>query len=228
MHSPPIMDIFKLFFNHDLRLDTLAKRNANKSDEEVEATLQDFMQTDPTYSKFYITGTYLDEEEFGINALSKGEAVLNQLHTVFNNRTITSTTGHSFSTLTEALNHIAIGDALILTNANQSITADLSVLTLDEESKVGHKKEEIRSVIESGAYLIYKEPAHHGFDLHLFSEKNIYDQLFEAFQLLVDNNFRFFSINNKRMRSERHFYFETWTLDNPPHGAEEVFQSTSL
>ncbi|MEL7835237.1 hypothetical protein [Fodinibius sp. Rm-B-1B1-1] len=222
------MDIFKLFFNHDLRLDRLAKRNANKSKEEVEATLQDFMHPDPTYSKFYITGTSLDDEKFGINALSKSKDVLDQLNKVFNNQSIISTNNKSFPSLPRAFENIAFGEAVIIKNPDQSLEVDLTALTLDEESKVGHKKEEIRSIIESGAYLIYKEPAHHGFDLHLFSEKNIYDQLFEAFQPLVDNNFRFFSINNKRMKSERHFYFETWTLDKLPHGAEEVFQSTTL
>ena len=222
------MDIFKLFFNHDLRLDKLAKRNANKTREEVEATLEDFMQPDPTYSKFYITGTDLDKEKFGINVLSKSDAILQNLNTAFKNYRFTSTTNQSFDSLRDGLKHMQIGEALLLSDTNKLPDVDLATLTIDEETKVGHKKDEIRSVIESGAYLLYKEPAHHGFDLHLFSEENIYPLLFEAFKPLVDNEFRFFSINNKRMGSERHFYFETWTLDNPPHGAEEVFSETTL
>ncbi len=222
------MDIFKLFFNHDLRLDKLAKRNANKTKEEVEATLEDFMQPDPTYSKFYITGTDLDKEKFGINVLSKSDAILQNLNTAFKNHRFTSTTNESFDSLTDGLKNMQIGEALLLSDTNNLPDVDLATLTIDEETKVGHKKDEIRSVIESGAYLLYKEPAHHGFDLHLFSEENIYPLLFEAFKPLIDNEFRFFSINNKRMRSERHFYFETWTLDNPPHGAEEVFSETTL
>lgn len=222
------MDIFKLFFDHDLRLDKLAKRNANKTKEEVEATLEDFMQPDPTYSKFYITGTYLDEEKFGINVLSKSDAILNNLNSAFENYQFTSTTSKSFDSLKNGLVAIRIGEALVISDNSKLPDVDLATLTIDEESKVGHKKDEIRSVIESGAYLLYKEPAHHGFDLHLFSEENIYPLLFESFKPMVDNEFRFFSINNKRMRSERHFYFETWTLDNPPHGAEEVFSETVL
>jgi hypothetical protein len=222
------MDIFKLFFNHDLRLDKLAKRNASKTKEEVEGTLEDFMKPDRTYSKFYITGTYLDKEKFGINVLSKSEAILNNLASVFKNHQLTATTKKSFDSLREGLDTVHIGEALVITNSSNLPAVDLATLTIDEESKVGHKKDEIRSVIESGAYLLYKEPAHHGFDLHLFSEENIYPRLFKAFKPLVDQEFRFFSINNKRMRSERHFYFETWTLDNPPHGAEEVFAETVL
>lgn len=222
------MDIFKLFFNHDLRLDKLAKRNANKTKEEIEATLQDFMKPDPTYSKFYITGTRLEHEEFGINVLAKAEGVINALDSVFNDRQLISTHSTTFNSLNEGLATINIGEVLVITATNELPEVTLSALTIDEETKVGHKKDEIRTVIEAGAYLLYKEPAHHGYDLHLFSEQNIYPRLFKAFQPLVDDHFRFFSINNKRMRSERHFYFETWTLNNPPHGAEEVFPETAL
>lgn len=222
------MDIFKLFFNHDLRLDKLAKRNANKTKEEVEATLDDFMQPDPTYSKFYITGTLLEDEKFGINVLSKSNAILDNLGSAFKNYQFTSITNESFDFLRKGLENINIGEALVISDGSELPDIDLVTLAINEESKVGHKKDEIRLVIESGAYLLYKEPAHHGFDLHLFSEENIYPDLFEAFKPLVDKEFRFFSINNKRMRSERHFYFETWTLDNPPHGAEEVFSETVL
>lgn len=222
------MDIFKLFFNHDLRLDKLAKRNANKTKEEVEATLQDFMQPDPTYSKFYITGTQLEEEQFGINVLSKYETIIEQLSDVFKERQIISTDSSSFTSLQNGLEHIELGNALIISGPNELPDLKLLDLKIGTEAKVGHKKDEIRTVIESGAYLLYKEPAHHGYDIHLFSEKNIYPKLFEAFKPLIGNDFRFFSINNKRMRSERHFYFETWTLTNPPHGAEEVLSSTTL
>jgi len=222
------MEIFKLFFNHDLRLDKLAKRNANKTKEEVEATLEDFMQPDPTYSKFYITGTNLDTKQFGIDVLSKSHEILHKLDSVFRNNQITSTSNKSFDSLVEGLETIHIGEALVISNSGPLPEIDLNTLTIDEETKVGHKKDEIRTVIESGAYLLYKEPAHHGYDLHLFSEENIYAPLFKALKPLVGDGLRFFSINNKRMRSERHFYFETWTLDNPPHGAEEVFPETVL
>lgn len=222
------MEILKLFFNHDLRLDKLAKRNANKTKEEVETTLEDFMKPDPTYSKFYLTGTNLDTEQFGVNVLSKSDEILQNISSVFKNHQITSTTNTSFNSLIEGLEAIDIGEALVISKSNKLPDVDLATLTIDEETKVGHKKDEIRKIIKSRAYLLYKEPAHHGYDIHLFSEKNIYSPLFKALKPLVDDQFRFFSINNKRMRSERHFYFETWTLDNPPHGAEEVFPETVL
>ncbi|MCW9708566.1 hypothetical protein [Fodinibius salsisoli] len=219
------MDIFKLFFNHDQRLDKLAKRNANKTPEEVEATLADFMKPDPTYSKFYITGTRLEEEKFGLDTLNKGSHIINQLGDVFSDRTIYTSTG-SFENLSKALSATDIGGVMVI--ASEEPTIDFETLRIDEESNIGHKKEGLSNILKSGAYVMYKEQAHDGFDLHLLSMENIYPSLFDAFQPLVEEDFRFFSINSKRMGSERHFYFETWTLDRPPHGAEEVFTETVL
>ncbi len=82
------MDIFKLFFEHDLRLDKLAKRNANKTKEEIEAGLSDFMKPTPTYSKFYLTGTLLEEEQFGINILRKWKKIITVLDEVFEEKFI--------------------------------------------------------------------------------------------------------------------------------------------
>ncbi len=220
------MDIFKLFFNHDQRLDKLAKRNANKTKEEVEATLDDFMSPDPTYSKFYITGTRLDNEKFGLNTLAKADQVLKKLGKVFEDYTIFSDS-NDFQTLPMALESIRPGQALVIQDTSK-INIDFKALEIDEESNVGHKKEELSEILQTGAYVLYKEQTHHGYDLHLFSMENIYPSLFKNLQSLVDKEFRFFSINSKRMGSERHFYFETWTLENPPHGAEEVLPETTL
>ena len=219
------MDIFKLFFNHDQRLDKLARRNANKTPGEVEATLADFMKPDLTYSKFYITGTRLEEEKFGLDTLAKYEHIIGQFEHVWDDRQI-HTSSNSFGTLQEALPATGVGTVMVISKALPDV--DFNELEIDNESNIGHKKEELSKILKTGVYVLYKEQAHHGFDLHLLAMENIYPALFNALQPLADDNFRFFSINSKRMRSERHFYFETWTLDRPPHGAEEVFQETVL
>lgn len=221
------MDIFKLFYDHDLRLDKLAKRNANKSPEEIEATLSDFMKPTPTYSKFYITGTRIEKEQFGLNTLAKGQSVIQQLNEVFSHRAITTSKG-SFDSLQDALAAVEVGEPLVISEDERSRPVNFNELQIDEESNVGHKKEALSALLKTDAYVVYKEKAHHGFDLHLFSKINIYPSLFQALQPLVDEEFRFFSINSKRMRTERHFYFETWMLNRPPHGAEEVFPETVL
>lgn len=225
MRNLQYMDIFKLFFNHDQRLDKLKERNANKTDNKPETRLADFMKPDPTYSKFYITGTRLEKEEFGINTLAKAEEVINGINRVFKNQVINSETGQ-FKSLKKALSDTEIGQVLVVSESPKKY--DYKSLEIDEESNVGHKKEALAEVLKSGALVLYKEQAHHGFDLHLFSLDNIYPALFEQLKPLIDDEFRFFSINSKRMSSERHFYFETWTIDKPPHGAEEVFPETVI
>lgn len=220
------MDIFKLFFEHDLRLDKLAKRNANKTKEEVEATLADFMKPTPTYSKFYLTGTRLKEEKFGLNILEQWSSILEQLEKTFEDRHLFTENG-LLSSIHEAMDNTRVGKAVILSSNNKGDFPFRS-LTVDEESNVGHFKEELSEVLQDGHLVLYKEQAHDGFDLHLFSKDNIYEQLFHAFKPLVRPDFRFFSINSRRMGSERHFYFETWTLNKPPHGAEEVLPETVL
>lgn len=220
------MDIFKLFFEHDLRLDKLAKRNANKTKEEIEAGLADFMKPTPTYSKFYMTGTRLKEEKFGIDTLAKWENIIDQLDEVFGENFIFAG-NELMPSIKEALKHTSIGEAILISPQDETVYKSES-LRVDNESNVGHFKEELSEVLEDDLLVLYKEQAHDGFDLHLFSKKNIYEELFYAFKPLVGPSFRFFSVNNRRMGSERHFYFETWTLDNPPHGAEEVLPQTVL
>lgn len=220
------MDIFKLFFDHDLRLDKLAKRNANKTEEEIEASLHDFTTPTPTYSKFYLTGTRLDQENFGINRLNHWEQIRDKFEATFDLHYYLGA-DRSYRTLSQALECSDIGDAIVITEA-ESIEQDISNLNVDDESNVGHFKEELSQVLLDKHLVLYKEKAHDGFDLHLFSRVNIYPKLFHAFKPLVGPSLRFFSINSKRMGSERHFYFETWTLDKPPHGAEEVLPQTAL
>ena len=219
------MDILKLFFNHDQRLDKLDKQNPNNTDEKKQSSLEDFMAPDPTYSKFYLTGTQLEKERFGINTISKTKEILDGLNNIFSDQTIYTSEG-TFNSLPRAISEVEIGQALVISTEDGNY--DFDTLQIDEESNVGHKKEELAEILKTGAYVLYKEQAHHGYDLHLFSMDNIYPALFKQFKPLVDDDFRFFSINSKRMGSERHFYFETWTLDNPPHGAEEVMPETVL
>jgi len=219
------MDIFKLIFEHDLRLDQLKSRHTDRSTQDISSSLEDFLKPDLTYSKFYFTGTRLDKEEFGLNRLDRYDEILKVLDFLFDNYQIHGL--EKFASLTEAVEESEVGEPLVLSIKNE-IPWDLNSLIVDFNSNAGHKKESIAELLKTDDLLLYKEQAHNGFDLHLFSKKNIYRDLFYPMKALVDDQFRFFSINGKRVRSERKFYFETWTLDNPPHGAEEVFSETVL
>jgi hypothetical protein len=219
------MDIFKLIFEHDLRLDQLKERQLDRTVQETSSSIEDFLRPDPTYSKFYFTGTVLPEQRFGINQLMAYpafldifESALKEYHSFYDGAT---------ASLKGVIEIAQIGDAIILSKEG-SHSWDIGKLNVDFESNVGHKKEYLAEVMEQNDLVLYKEHAHQGFDLHLFSKKNIYPLFFEPFKRLLSDEFRFFSINGKRIQSERKFYFETWTLERPPHGAEEVFHSTVI
>lgn len=219
------MDIFKLIFEHDLRLDQLKERHTDRKTQDVSSSLDDFLKPDLTYSKFYFTGTRLDRQHFGINRLDQFDEIIETLNTVFADYHIHTVEGES--SFTEAVNNCEIGSPVILSE-NSRVSWDLEKLTIDSNSNAGHKKESIAELLKTDDLLLYKENAHDGYDLHLFSKNNIYRDMFYPLKALVNSQFRFFSINGKRVRSERKFYFETWTLDRPPHGAEEVFKETVL
>ncbi len=219
------MDIFKLIYEHDLRLDQLKERHTNRNTQDISSTLEDFLKPDLTYSKFYLTGTRLDRKQFGLNILDRYDQIINVLSIVFADYRVY--TVENFDNLTEAIEKSGTGSPIIISK-KPSVSMNLDELTIDSNSNAGHKKEAIAGLLKTDDLLLYKEQAHNGFDLHLFSKNNIYRNLFYPLKELVNNQFRFFSINGKRVQSERKFYFETWTLENPPHGAEEVFEQTVL
>lgn len=219
-------DIFKLIFHHDQRLDKLAERNTRDNPKQMETTLEDFMKPDPTYSKFYLTGTDLAHERFGLNMLSAYEKVIDALEDAFSDKNI-FTHKAQYTSMRNAILDLEPGEVFILTDKD-SVDFDISTLHVDLNSNVGHLKEELKEALEAGHIVVYKEQAKDGFDLHIFSKKNVYREMFFPLQKLVPDHFRFFSINGKKFRSERHFYFETWTLDRPPHGFEEVHPESVL
>jgi hypothetical protein len=219
------MDIFKLIFENDLRLDALRERHTDRSVQQVTMSIEDFMKPDPTYSKFYISGTMLEQNLFGLNCLDKYDLIVRAIGSALSEYNLFF--GGNIRPLNSVLEKAGIGEAIILSE-KKILQWDPQSLRIDKNSNVGHKKAELAKVLESGDLVLYKEQAHQGFDLHLFSRENIYPKLFYPLRDLVSHNFRFFSINGKRIRSERQFYFETWTLDRPPHGAEEVFSSTQI
>lgn len=219
------MDIFKLIFEHDLRLDQLRERQTDRSKQETGSSLEDFMKPDPTYSKFYFSGTDLENNRFGLNCLQKFDEVLAAIHKALESWNLFSENGQT--SLAAFLESGEIGEPVICSK-NDTGSWNFNALSIDDESNIGHKKNELAEVLQSGDLVLYKEYAHQGFDLHLFSRDNLYPALFYPLRSVIGPDFRFFSINGKRIRSEQKFYFETWTLDRPPHGAEEVFPDTEI
>ena len=243
-------DIFKLIFEHDLRLEQLAGEQDPRRELHRPSTLEEFMKPVQTYSKFYFSGTRLNDADpldsrFGFNVLQRHEELLEGFR-----RALALHSVHTSEGLHSGMNILHPTDNGPLSQANQTLllfpdaaseAAGLKLLEqpdmqeiFSSELSVREKIKVKRPFLDAGAYVLFTEQAHHGVDLHLFSKANIYEAFFAEYQPLVlppgegQGHFRFFSINGKRSKSERLFYFETLSLHRPPHGFEEVFPQTTL
>ena len=218
------MDIFKLFFNHDLRLDQLAEADSGGK----EGTLEDFMTPTLTFSRFYLTGTQLEDQRFGLSTLHEYKSVLTQLEKAFSAYELHSPHKQE-DELSAIIPELPFGQTL-LAHLEASKKPPLSTEKLNEvdQRNLTSVKDEIRNTLKENFIILYTVKAQHGYDIQILSMENIYPKLFHAFKEMLSEQFRFFSINSKRIKTEKQFYFETRSLDRPPHGAEEVRPQTTI
>ncbi len=208
----PQTDILKLIFHHDQRLDDLAPSSGEVDDNPLAV----FTKPDPTYSTLYFSATNLEEEKFGINVLTEFDSFLVALSKGLGSFQFTSKEGIQDS-LKKGIESMEMNEVMVA--SKEKVEPDIVH---------SFTRKMLRDVLEKDWIIIYKREAKHGFDLHLFSRKNIYTSFFYPLQNLLPDTFRFFSINGKRLSNEKQFYFETWTLHKPPHGFEEVFPESVL
>ncbi len=216
------MDIFKLIFHHDIVFDDHSGREDTHKQKEVSTTLEQFMKPMPTYVKYYFSGTRLtDTPQFGLSTLNDYQQILESLGTVFKNQSLWGPEGKIENGLAERLQKASAHEAFLIGNGGDEY--DHEQLQLTEQTGIREKLQTIVPLLDKGILFLATEKAHHGIDLHLFARDNFYESFFNTFKPLTQSpDLRYFSINGKRVGSEKSFYFETWTLNRPPHGFEEV------
>jgi hypothetical protein len=221
------MHILKLIFEHDIPLNKLDQSPDERRTATKEMTLEDFMRPVPIFSHFYISSTSLGsaENEHGLSTHPDADAILDAVGRHIGRPSWIASLAETGS-LKDAIRLMKIGEAAIApisagTESGQSVAAS-------NNSGGPEVVSALHDLIKEKTIVVFKEKAHHGWDLHLYSLVNIYPALFDALKPFISNATRLFSMNGKRIRSERLFYFETWTLDTPPHGAEEVFEHTEI
>lgn len=215
------MTLFKLVFEHDMVLnpvESAEKRGAPSS-------LEDFLKPIQTYSMFYFSATDMQHMHFGLNAVAEGNKLIGSLETGLGASGFLLSNGARVETLTDALAQTNQGGAIVVIK-NETVVEPFK--DMEEGESFRDRIPELRQLLDKGHLLILKIPAHHGFDIQLYSRENIYRSFFYQFKPMISNEFRFFSINGKKMKSERFLYFETWSLQRPPHGFEEVFEDTAF
>lgn len=217
------MTLFKLIFEHDMVLEPVG---TVKSKHEP-SSLEDFLKPQQTYSRFYFSATDLVTQQFGLSASFHFKEMMEAFTSALGTVEYLLADGTKTSDLFEAIKNTPEGGAIVIAAEGQAQgVAPFPVLKSSETFR--EQITELTDRLNPGHLILYVVKAHHGYDLHLFSKKNIYRDFFYAFKPLIQKDFRFFSINGKRAKSERLFYFETWSLQNPPHGFEEVFPDTAF
>ncbi len=206
-------DILKLIFHHDQRMEQLAPASASGMENDP---LSMFTQPDPTYSTLYFSGSVIEKQQFGINSLQRFDPIIQTIQAGLGIHSLQTAKG-TFSELKQALFAIENNEMILLADE-----------TLPAESIHSFSGKVLRDILEKGWIAIYKREAPNGFDVQIFSRDNMYTRFFNPLQKMLESGFRVFSINGKRVSSERHFYFETWTLHKPPHGFEEILPESVL
>ncbi len=224
------MDILKIIFEHDMTLEHLSGHDDPRNlQPDRKQTLASFLTPQKTYCRYYFTGTRLHENRFGLSVLQSWPVVQNMLSAVIDEYTQKSTLsslewhrpdGTRHGSFREALEHLNPYDFLISGSDSDKHTRDK--MLIDDLTGIRERFEPLTALLDRGHLVLLTEKAHHGSDLHLFSCDNLYESLFQGCQSIIGPDLRCFAINGKRVSSERHFYFETWTLDRPPHGFQEV------
>ncbi len=190
-------------------------------------TLEDFMRPVPIFSHFYISSTNVGstEPEFGLNKHPELNAILDAVGRQID-RPVWISSLAEMGNLRDAVNLMQVGEAIMAPSSSNA--SDTHSIPPSHNSGEPEVVSALHDLIKEKTIVLFKEKAHHGWDLHLYSLVNIYPSLFQALKPFIASGTRLFSMNGKRIRSERLFYFETWTLDKPPHGAEEVFMDTTI
>lgn len=251
------MEILKIIFEHDMTLEHLSGHNEDPRKRSVEPrqALESFMSPQKTYNRYYFTGTHLNENRFGLSAMRAWpvvrEMIERELFETFFNRPVPTYSrrpaetsaeqsdeparagrrwhrpdGAQYNTFSEALIDLKPYDVLI--SGDTSDQHIRSGLILDDRTGIRERFEPLTALLDRGHLVILAEKAHHGFDLHLFCRDNLYEPLFNGCKDIIHPTLRCFTINGKRVNSERHFYFETWSLDRPPHGFQEVTRDARI
>lgn len=215
------MTLFKLIFEHDMVLDA---DNPAKQKKEP-STLEDFLKPAKTYSRFYFSATNMNSMKFGLNAVFHSQSLIQALKNGIGESKFMLSDGSVNEDLLFALDRTEYGDAIVVLK-NKNVISTFPKMA--ENVNVNERVSQLTRILDLDHFVIYKINAPNGLDLHLYSKKNIYREFFYEFKPLINSELRFFSINGKRLKNEQYLYFETWSLDKPPHGFEEVFEDTAF
>jgi hypothetical protein len=216
------MVIFKLIFEHDMVLEQLSKPGTRYVPPKT-SSLDDFLKPQQTYSRMYLSATNLEKQIFGLNHLPRFDEAIKSIDGAIGATNYVRSDGKSSAQLSDLVSDAS--ESMAIVAAMNTIEPQIMEAIAPGQG-LRDRLGDLVNILDKNHIVIFFEKAHNGLDLHIFSKNNIYDPFFYAFRKHMNKDYRFFSINGKKAKSERLFYFETWSLNRPPHGFEEVTEQT--
>ncbi|MDV7391376.1 hypothetical protein RZS08_08495, partial [Arthrospira platensis SPKY1] len=191
-------------------LDTPKPSTAQTEEDRLAA----FLRPDPTYSLLWFSGTRIQDgkAQLGLQTLGHFPSIRTQIAQALGDlHLIQPQEGSRYDSITHFIDAAPVNKTLIL--ANQAFDfPPLPPTGLD--FSLSNYKSLLADCLRVGFVVLTKAPHQHGFDLMLNSHTNLYTRFFEPFKsLLPTSDLRIFSINLKRMDSERKLYFELHSVE---------------
>lgn len=222
------MDIFKISFHHDLLISELEKNNAPDAAADTDP-LAIFTKPEPTYSRIWFSGTQIhgDRAQLGMQILANYPSLRDTIADALADlHLIQPQGGKNVASIGEFIDQAKLNESLLL--ANQSFDyPPLPPTGID--FGLSNYKGLLADCMKVGFVVLTKAPSKNGFDLLLHAHTNLYTRFFEPLKALLPNDdLRIFSINLKRMDSEKKLFFELHNVNKAPHGAEEIHPESVL
>lgn len=171
----------------------------------------------PRYYRLYLAGTDLDTLRIGLTAL-RPEAFLPALHALLQrwpHRWRVTAQGSVQPLLGEALPSVLEAPAetvALVGGPSETLPVDPAPLaTADDQGRLPV----LRRLLDAGCLVALREPAHHGYDWHLFAPEPLLERLEASLRAHHVSGVRRFLVPYQKARTEERFYFEQWMLDGP-------------
>jgi len=171
----------------------------------------------PRYYRLYLAGTDLDTLRIGLTAL-RSDAFLPALLSLLQrwpHRWQVTPSGSVRPLAAEALSSVleAPAETVALVGvALETLPVDPAPLaTADDQGRLPL----LRRLLDAGCLVAIREPAHHGYDWHLFAPEPLLERLEAALRAHPVPGVRRFLVPYQKARTEERFYFEQWMLDGP-------------
>jgi len=169
------------------------------------------------YYRLYLAGTDLDTLRIGLTAL-RSDAFLPALLSLLQrwpHRWQVTPSGSVRPLAAETLSTVL--EAPAETAALVGVTSELlpvdpaPLATADDQGRLPL----LRRLLDAGCLVAIREPAHHGYDWHLFAPEPLLERLEAALRAHPVPGVRRFLVPYQKARTEERFYFEQWMLDGP-------------